>query len=78
MTGCHGTSPPFDQIYDMVGNALEFVNSFGGDTTANPMGGAWDTTQADLVGYGGGCSYIHSFNGLNPILESGFRCCADP
>ena len=78
-SGCHGTTPPFDQIYDMVGNVWELTNSFGGanGTVAHPAGGAWDTTQADLSA--GGCFYVQNFDGvISDVAESGFRCCADP
>jgi formylglycine-generating enzyme required for sulfatase activity len=79
MSGCHGTTAPFDQIYDMVGNVWEFVNTLyaGGDYTVYPAGGAWDTPLADLSS--GGCLYMQSFNGvIADEPESGFRCCADP
>jgi sulfatase modifying factor 1 len=78
-SGCHGTTPPFDQIYDMVGNVWEFVDDLQGNgSLVNPLGGAWDTTAADLAGNGGGCLYTNGFNGvIFDFPESGFRCCAD-
>jgi formylglycine-generating enzyme required for sulfatase activity len=77
MPRCHGMAPPFDQIYDMVGNVTEFVLD---DENANlcdgvgPMGGGWD--NGNLASCAGGYS---GFNGCCFAFDtSGFRCCADP
>jgi formylglycine-generating enzyme required for sulfatase activity len=74
MTGCHGVVPPFDRIYDMVGNAWELVNDLenaAGNVDAH--GGSW-TSLGDV-----GCGENTPFNGLIYNFQaSGFRCCADP
>jgi sulfatase modifying factor 1 len=78
-TGCHGTTPPFDRIYDMVGNVEEFVDDLQGNgSVVNALGGAWNTSGSRLEGYGGGCLYGDPFNGvIFDFPTSGFRCCAD-
>jgi sulfatase modifying factor 1 len=73
-SGCHGMVPPFDRIYDLVGNRWEFVNDIGGPTDSNGgRGGSWKE------GMNASCSRINGFNGfIYDFPESGFRCCADP
>jgi formylglycine-generating enzyme required for sulfatase activity len=77
MPRCHGTVPPFDQIYDMTGNAFEFVDDNESADLClgvGPKGGSWqDGVQASCAGSPGG------FNGCcSAVTPSGFRCCADP
>ncbi len=72
--GCHGPMPPFNEIYDLVGNTWEFVNQFDpGFTGARPQGGAWASGD-------GGCTFVGpAFDGVGGHFPgSGFRCCADP
>jgi sulfatase modifying factor 1 len=72
-SGCHGLAPPFDRIFDLSGNAWEYVNDLSAATsTADPWGGSW-TSQGSA-----GCTPSGGFNGyvFNPG-GSGFRCCAD-
>jgi formylglycine-generating enzyme required for sulfatase activity len=78
---CHGVVPPFDQVYDMVGNLWEFVDDLpgsGGNIVAH--GGSWSTTGDAMAEFSGGCRFGISFQGAggSKLAESGFRCCADP
>ena len=78
--GCHGTVPPFDRIYDMVGNVQEFTNDLQGNGSAvTARGGYWSTSSAQTNALGGGCLAGAGFNGvIFDFEQSGFRCCADP
>jgi formylglycine-generating enzyme required for sulfatase activity len=81
MTGCHGVAPPYDQIYDMVGNVWEFVADLtANDGNVSAKGGAWTTTGDAMASAGGGCLVVTSFQGASTFNfdRSGFRCCADP
>jgi sulfatase modifying factor 1 len=79
MPACKGTVPPFDQIYDMVGNLWEFQNDLGDDgMSVGAEGGSYISSESDLSAAGGGCTYRNGFNGLSfDFPQSGFRCCAD-
>ena len=71
--GCHGIAAPFDRIFDMSGNAWEYVNDLTPtNTSADPWGGAWSSRR------GATCTPSGAYNGyvFNPE-PSGFRCCAD-
>ena len=72
--GCHGIAAPFDRIFDMSGNAWEYVNDLTPtNTSADPWGGAWNGHS------GASCRPSGAFNGYVFDPEpSGFRCCADP
>ncbi len=74
MPGCHGLTAPFDRIFDLSGNAWEYVNDLTlANGNADPWGGAW-STHANAS-----CGPTGAFNGY--VFDpgpSGFRCCADP
>jgi len=78
--GCHGKIPPFDRIYDMVGNVQEFMNDLEGNgSSVAGWGGYWSTSSTETTQYGGGCLDQNGFNGvIYDFTQSGFRCCADP
>jgi hypothetical protein len=72
---CHGTTAPFDQIYDLSGSAAEWQNlcrmspSLGGVIIGgNSASPDWQLPCAGGVGFG-------DARGKSPLL--GFRCCAD-
>jgi formylglycine-generating enzyme required for sulfatase activity len=74
--GCHGMSRPFDQIFDMSGNAWEIIfdldlNPSSNDTATGMFGGAWNDGNVGCLSTGGLDAYISD----NP--QSGIRCCAD-
>jgi formylglycine-generating enzyme required for sulfatase activity len=76
LPGCHGTAPPFDRIYDLSGNAYEYVNDIGNSdfSVARPAGGSWQE------GAGASCDFNMNGGGfwaLNGTGQAGFRCCAD-
>ena len=73
-SGCHGIAPPFDRIFDLSGNAWEYVDDLTPTTgSADPWGGAWNSRR------GASCTPLGAFDGyvFDPD-PSGFRCCADP
>lgn len=68
---CHGDKPPFDAIYDMSGNLIEWVN----DCTGTPeecavRGGYFGDLDLDAA-----CNarYLRDFK--EPAIGVGFRCC---
>jgi formylglycine-generating enzyme required for sulfatase activity len=74
--GCHGVTPPFDQIFDMNGNQWEFIYDLdpdpsSNDTATGSFGGAWNSGSLGCANGGGANAYVFDFN------ESGIRCCAD-
>ena len=73
-SGCHGITPPFDRIFDLSGNAWEYVNDLTPTSgSADPWGGAWNSHA------GARCGPTGAFDGYVFDPEpSGFRCCADP
>jgi sulfatase modifying factor 1 len=76
VTGCHGTDAPFASVFDMVGNAAEYIDNVdpGGNVAA--VGGSYD---AFLNGGDVSCSWAKGFNGVaQGVGAVGVRCCADP
>jgi formylglycine-generating enzyme required for sulfatase activity len=72
---CHGTKPPFDQVYDLSGSVSEWQNlcKLVGSLGCARAGGNWKDEPeyqacAGHVGFG-------SPRDLTPAI--GFRCCAD-
>jgi hypothetical protein len=83
---CHGHSSPWDQVYDLIGNAAEFI-----DYSDAPGLGACPPSSfgcALAVGGGWGAAHDHAgciepqgiqVVGIDFATQSiGFRCCATP
>jgi hypothetical protein len=84
LAGCHGTTKPFDQVWDMVGTVYMWSNQCGSyldnqgkqHTVCTSRGGVTvldnknfnSEARCDQI-TGGGQAYSFSFNGI--------RCCAD-
>lgn len=70
---CRGTVPPFDEIYDLVGNHQELINDFGTATDSIAAhGGSFRSASTT------GCDAAAGFDALLfNFDDSGFRCCAD-
>jgi hypothetical protein len=84
LAGCHGTTKPFDQVWDLVGTVYLwsnqcglFLDSQGKQRTACTSRGGITVVdnknpnseaRCDQI-TGGGQTYAFSFNGI--------RCCAD-
>ncbi len=62
---CTGTVAPFDRVFDLLGNAVEWVDS--GQGTACVSVGTPDT-----------CDWLAISSCMGPGLNLGFRCCAEP
>jgi formylglycine-generating enzyme len=70
---CHGTEPPFDQIYHLSGSVPEWVNFYDPATVSSiTMGGHAAQTEDYLSCTRAVATYIFRQQGT-----LGFRCCAD-
>jgi formylglycine-generating enzyme required for sulfatase activity len=73
---CHGTTSPFDQIYDLSGSVGEWQNlcwlspDFGSCLTIGGSAFSFDSWQACAGGVGFGDAHAK-------FAAGGFRCCAD-
>lgn len=74
MSKCHGTTPPFDEIFDMSGNEAELVNDVSvSQDSVGSRGGSYVTgANANCAAVAGANGYIFDFD------DNGFRCCANP
>lgn len=73
---CHGTKPPFDAVYDLLGNVAELDNGVGflasgAPSSVHGRGGSY--ADGDL-----GCAAAGDFAFGSGLPQVGFRCCADP
>lgn len=73
---CHGTTPPFDALFDLTGNVAEYDNGVGfllagGASTVRGRGASY-SDDAQPCTYGGDFAFSSS------LPQVGFRCCADP
>jgi formylglycine-generating enzyme required for sulfatase activity len=78
LSDCHGTDPPFSEVYDLSGNVREWVNSCTGnvgatDSCARHGGGIGADLGAELSD----CSYITLAARNTTAPGAGIRCCAD-
>lgn len=75
---CHGVNSPYDQIFDMNGNAEEWVGTLSHGTnggpnacqTRNPLFGALSLSDLN-------CGFAATGNCTNAYSYLSFRCCAD-
>jgi hypothetical protein len=77
MPGCHGTVSPFDRIFDLSGNASEYINFFGLGLQGVIVGGFYE----DGVDHPDNerCVFATGAEGLvGSANYIGFRCCANP
>jgi formylglycine-generating enzyme required for sulfatase activity len=73
---CHGSTPPFDQIYDLSGSVSEWQNLCGSTTSPSclTIGGSWSELDKTQMA----CAADVGFAGMRPKDPfRGFRCCAD-
>lgn len=77
-TDCHGTSAPYDQVFDLSGNIDEWVDQCDDATTpprCNLMGGYFGDTHTAADNY---LTCTRPFaKGITEVDEIGIRCCAD-
>ena len=66
---CHGVTPPFDQVYDLLGNAWEW----GGPSYEIRTAMGYSATQSSAASCGG---FFYTGGG-DMEQTAGFRCCAD-
>jgi formylglycine-generating enzyme required for sulfatase activity len=62
---CHGTRPPYDQVFDLIGSVHEWVNICSGGSCVSP------SIPSE------GCARSGSASGLVQSTGKGIRCCAD-
>jgi formylglycine-generating enzyme required for sulfatase activity len=78
---CHGTTPPFDSIYDLSGSVREWQNlctSNGIATSCYSAGGSAYEQDSELQGSVQSCvGYLGHTEPLTLSRQFGFRCCAD-
>jgi formylglycine-generating enzyme required for sulfatase activity len=71
---CHGTEPPFDQIFHMSGSVQEWINICGQSGAASCAAGGGAVGQMpEYLSCAGGLGVATDDNGPG----DGFRCCAD-
>jgi formylglycine-generating enzyme len=70
---CHGTEPPFDQIFHLSGSVTEWINFCDPPNFAcGIVGGGGDSPPEYFGCFRVGTAYLLGQNG-----GTGFRCCAD-
>jgi hypothetical protein len=74
---CIGDTPPFDQVFDMSGNAAEWEYSCAGINGANDQCLARGGSYRDNNGAALACAGMQLFTRDTTAAFVGFRCCVE-
>jgi formylglycine-generating enzyme len=74
---CHGTSAPYDQVFDMVGNAAEWEDACSAYEGTTPDGRTCKTRGGWTPLMGATCDYDQESSADFKAGDLSFRCCRD-